>query len=104
RRRAAGLLAQVLDVDAVLDARRRGGLDQPGDLLQLLLRRGAGGEEPAQPEVLLAVDEDGERGLAVPPGTPDLLVVAVHGVGGLGVDDEAGVGLVRAPGEWGGGG
>ena len=51
--------------------------DQPGDLLELLLGGGAGGEEPAQPEVLLAVDQDGERRLAVPAGPADLLVVAV---------------------------
>ena len=60
RGRAAGLLAEVLHVDALLDARGRGGRHQAGDLLELLLGRGAGGEEATDPEVLLAVHQDGE--------------------------------------------
>src|SRR5918999_1175754 len=61
-------------------------------------------EEPPQPEVLRAIEEDRLRRLAVAPGAADLLVVGVERVRDRRVVDPPHVGLVDAHAERGGGG
>jgi hypothetical protein len=64
---------------------------------------GAAGEEAAQPQVPGPVEQHGVGRLAVAAGPAQLLVVGVEGVGGVGVEHEADVGLVDPHAEGGGG-
>src|SRR5664280_2188641 len=77
--------------------------DQGGHPLQRLGVRRPAGEEPTQAKVFRPIEQHRLRQLAVPTGATDLLVVGVHRVGDVGMQDEADVRLVDAHAERGGG-
>src|SRR3954447_19318677 len=58
--------------------------------------RSARSEEPAQTQILWAVEQHGVGVVTVTSAASDLLVVRVDGLGDVGVHDEANVGLVDA--------
>jgi hypothetical protein len=86
-----GLLGERL-----LGDRAVGGAEGGEDTEQRVLVRLVGAEELAQAEVLGPVVQDGGGRVPVTSGAPDLLVVGVEGLGDVGVDHEADVGLVDA--------
>ena len=73
-----------------------GAADGSRDRAQGLPVRRPGGEEAPQAEVLLAVEQQGQRGLAVTTGASDLLVVRVQRLRDVGVNHEPHVRLVDA--------